>query len=80
MSLYMAQRADMEMHNRSSPFLVHMLYKVALVYLKASQNTPGDSATDKLHVIKQGMDILGRRWNVASTYPFTNLLLVTILT
>ncbi|KAL7792030.1 N-terminal binuclear Zn cluster-containing protein [Trichoderma ceciliae] len=67
-SVYIAQRADLEIHSRSSPFLLHMLYRVALVYLKASRSTPGDSITDKLHVVKRGLEILGRRWRVAQSY------------
>ncbi|RFU78475.1 n-terminal binuclear zn cluster-containing [Trichoderma arundinaceum] len=68
MSVYVAQRAELEVRSRSSPFLLHLLYKVALLYMKASQSTPGDSITDKLRVVKHGLEVLGRRWHIAQSY------------
>lgn len=59
------RRSFVEIHNRSSPFLLHMLYRVALLYLEASRSTPGDTTADKLHLIKQGMEMMGRRWQIA---------------
>ncbi|KAL7803498.1 N-terminal binuclear Zn cluster-containing protein [Trichoderma aethiopicum] len=59
------RRSFMEIHNRSSPFLLHMLYRVAVLYLETSPSTPGGTTADKLHVIKQGIEIMGRRWQVA---------------
>ncbi|KAL7942607.1 N-terminal binuclear Zn cluster-containing protein [Trichoderma barbatum] len=68
MSMYIAQRVYVDIHGRSSPFLLHMLYKVALVYMEASRSTPGDTIADKLYVIKHAMEILGRRWQIAQSY------------
>ncbi|TFB00277.1 hypothetical protein CCMA1212_007709 [Trichoderma ghanense] len=62
------RRSFVEIHNRSSPFLLHMLYRVALLYLEASRSAPGDTTADKLHLIKQGMEMMGRRWQIAQSY------------
>ncbi|OTA04339.1 Zn2Cys6 transcriptional regulator [Trichoderma parareesei] len=62
------RRSFMEIHNRSSPFLLHMFYRVALLHLKASRSTPGGATADKLHLIKQAMEVIGRRWQVAQSY------------
>lgn len=64
-SLYITQLTEPEIHARASPFLLHMMYRVAMLYLKASRVTPNDSLTDKLHVVKQGLEILGRRYHAA---------------
>lgn len=42
-----------------------MMYRVAMLYLKASRATPSESLTDKLHLVKQGLEILGRRYYAA---------------
>ncbi|KAL6872834.1 N-terminal binuclear Zn cluster-containing protein [Trichoderma novae-zelandiae] len=68
MSAYIAQRPYMEIHNRSSPFVLHMMYRVALLYLEASRSTPGGTNADKLHVVKHGMEIIGRRWQIGQSY------------
>ncbi|PTB66770.1 N-terminal binuclear Zn cluster-containing protein [Trichoderma citrinoviride] len=69
MSNYLiTRRSFMDIHNRSSPFLLHMMYRVALLYLESSRPTPGDTTADKLHLIKQGMEIIGRRWQIAQSY------------
>ncbi|UKZ54120.1 hypothetical protein TrVGV298_007926 [Trichoderma virens] len=68
MSMYITQRAYTELFGRSSPFLLHMLYKVALIYLEASRSTHGDTIADKLHIIKQALEILGRRWQIGNSY------------
>lgn len=36
-----------------------------MLYLKASKTTPSESLADKLHVIKQGLELLSRRYHVA---------------
>lgn len=41
------------------------MYRVAMLYLKASKTTPSESLTDKLHLVKQGLEILGRRYHAA---------------
>lgn len=64
-SLYIAELTEQEIHARSSPFLLHMMYRVAMLYLKASRATPSESLTDKLHLVKQGLEILGRRYHAA---------------
>ncbi|OPB47156.1 Zn2Cys6 transcriptional regulator [Trichoderma guizhouense] len=68
MSMYIAQQPFKKIHDFASPFLLHMLYKVALIYLRASKSTPSDTIADKLHVIKHGMEILGRRWQIGQSY------------
>lgn len=68
MSMYIAQQPFQKIHDLASPFLLHMLYKVALIYLRASKSTPSDTIADKLYVIKHGMEILGRRWQIGRTY------------
>lgn len=70
MSMYIAQQPFKKIHDSASPFLLHMLYKVALIYLRASRSTPRDTIADKLHVIKQGMEVLGRRWQIGRTYCY----------
>ncbi|ETS04757.1 hypothetical protein M419DRAFT_72675 [Trichoderma reesei RUT C-30] len=64
----LTRRSFMEIHNRSSPFLLHMFYRVALLHLEASRSTPGGATADKLHLIKQAMEVIGRRWQVAQSY------------
>lgn len=64
-SLYIAELTEQEIHARSSPFLLHVMYRVAMLYLKASRTAPSESLTDKLQLIKQGLEILGRRYHVA---------------
>jgi hypothetical protein len=44
-----------------------MFYRVALLHLEASRSTPGGATADKLHLIKQAMEVIGRRWQVART-------------
>ncbi|KAH6608426.1 hypothetical protein Trco_001772 [Trichoderma cornu-damae] len=65
MSAYFAERAQSEICGRSSPFLVHPLYEVALVYVKASRSTPGNAIAEELQAIKHGIEMLGHRWRVA---------------
>ncbi|KAL6904072.1 hypothetical protein GGI43DRAFT_310128 [Trichoderma evansii] len=67
-SLYITQRTENDIHSRSSPFLLHMMYRVAMLYLKASKTSPSESLADKLHVIKQGLEALGRRYYAAHSY------------
>ncbi|KAL7807626.1 hypothetical protein V8C26DRAFT_314571 [Trichoderma gracile] len=62
------RRSFMEIHNRSSPFLLHMFYRVALLHLEALPSTPRGTTADKLHLLKQAMEIIGRRWQVAQSY------------
>lgn len=70
-SLYITQLTEQEIHARASPFLLHMMYRVAMLYLKASRATPSESLTDKLQLVKQGLEILGRRYYAARmcSYP-----------
>lgn len=67
-SLYITQLSEQEIHARASPFLLHMMYRVAMLFLKASRASPSESLTDKLHLIKQGLETLGRRYHAAHSY------------
>lgn len=48
-----------------SPFLLHLLYKVASIYLRINHATPIGSATDKVNALKDALRLLNERWLVA---------------
>ncbi|KAL7932984.1 N-terminal binuclear Zn cluster-containing protein [Trichoderma chlorosporum] len=68
LSVYVTQRAYTELHARASPFLLHMLYQVALLNLEASRFNPGGTIADKLNIIKQAIEVVGRRWQIGHSY------------
>ncbi|KAL7812139.1 N-terminal binuclear Zn cluster-containing/DNA binding domain-containing protein [Trichoderma aethiopicum] len=51
-----------------SPFLVHLLYRVASIHLKIAHESPTTAALEKVELLKKAMRIVGSRWLCASTY------------
>ncbi|PTB63383.1 N-terminal binuclear Zn cluster-containing/DNA binding domain-containing protein [Trichoderma citrinoviride] len=51
-----------------SPFLVHILYRVASIHLRIAHESPTDAALEKVALLKKAMKIVGSRWLCASTY------------
>ena len=51
-----------------SPFLVHILYRVASIHLRIAHESPTDSALEKVGLLKKAMKIVGSRWLCACKY------------
>ncbi|KAL7808705.1 N-terminal binuclear Zn cluster-containing/DNA binding domain-containing protein [Trichoderma gracile] len=51
-----------------SPFLIHLLYRVASLHLRIAHETPITAAREKVELLKKAMRIVGSRWLCASTY------------
>lgn len=51
-----------------SPFLIHLLYRVASIHLRIAHESPTTAALEKIELLKKAMRIVGSRWLCASTY------------
>ncbi|KAK1240459.1 hypothetical protein MKX07_004487 [Trichoderma sp. CBMAI-0711] len=51
-----------------SPFLIHLLYRVASIHLRIAHESPTTAALEKVELLKKAMRIVGSRWLCASTY------------
>ncbi|TFB00150.1 hypothetical protein CCMA1212_008224 [Trichoderma ghanense] len=51
-----------------SPFLVHLLYRVASIHVRIAHESPTTAALEKVELLKKAIRFVGSRWLCASTY------------
>jgi hypothetical protein len=51
-----------------SPFLIHLLYRVASIHLRIAHESPTTAALEKIELLKKAMRIVGSRWLCACKY------------
>jgi hypothetical protein len=52
----------------ASPFLVHLLYKVASMQLKIAHESPTAVTLEKFKLLKHALKLIGSRWLCACKY------------
>ncbi|KAL7907871.1 N-terminal binuclear Zn cluster-containing/DNA binding domain-containing protein [Trichoderma velutinum] len=57
-----------ELCDIASPFLVHLIYKVASIHLRIAHKAKTKDDRDKVELLKKSMKLVGRRWLCTSTY------------
>ncbi|KAK5992008.1 Transcription factor BOA15 [Cladobotryum mycophilum] len=68
MAAHISQRSESEIFDLVSPFLLHLVYKLASMHLRASHINHSSSDASKVDTLKQQLKILGGRWLAAHTY------------
>lgn len=51
-----------------SPFLVHLVYKVASMHLRITHKSPTPAALEDLELLKHALKVVGGRWHCARKY------------
>ncbi|KAK6444688.1 hypothetical protein FP744_10000936 [Trichoderma asperellum] len=52
----------------ASPFLVHLVYKVALMHLRIAHESPTAAALEEVQLLKHTLKVVGGRWHCAHAY------------
>lgn len=52
----------------ASPFLVHLVYKVALMHLRIAHESPTAAALEEVQLLKHTLKVVGGRWHCARKY------------
>ncbi|KAM0259706.1 hypothetical protein ACHAQJ_003140 [Trichoderma viride] len=56
------------MCDTASPFLGHLIYKVASMQLKVAHKSPTADGMEKVKLLKYALEFIGHRWHCANTY------------
>jgi hypothetical protein len=67
MSIIQSESEDQSC-DQVSPFLLHFVYKAAVIHLRMLRSDPNGVATTGFDVLKRGLRQLGGRWLAASAY------------
>ncbi|KAL6854528.1 N-terminal binuclear Zn cluster-containing/DNA binding domain-containing protein [Trichoderma novae-zelandiae] len=68
MALTLTEGDAEEICDIASPFLVHLLYRVASTHLRIAHESPTAVGRDKIQLLKKAIKVIGSRWLCASTY------------
>lgn len=62
-----------------SPFLVHLLYRVASIHLKIAHESPTTPALEKVELLKKAMKIVGSRWLCACKHVMSRVMVLQLM-
>jgi hypothetical protein len=51
-----------------SPFMLHLTYSVGVIYMEMNQEMYREESSQAIHVLKQSLQILDRRWKAAGEH------------
>ncbi|UKZ83798.1 hypothetical protein TrVFT333_011611 [Trichoderma virens FT-333] len=68
MSLTIRKGEEARLCDIASPFLVHLIYKVASIHLRIAHKSPTKDSLEKFELLKETLKIVGKRWLCALTY------------
>lgn len=66
-SIFKTDAAE-EICDVASPFLVHLVYKVASMHLRIAHESPTVAALENLELLKHTLKVVGGRWHCACKY------------
>jgi hypothetical protein len=67
-SIFKTDEVAEEMCDVASPFLVHLVYKVASIQLRIAYESPTDAVLEDLKLLKHSLKFIGRRWHCGCKY------------
>ncbi|KAL6900372.1 hypothetical protein GGI43DRAFT_383849 [Trichoderma evansii] len=66
-SIFKTEVAE-EICDVASPFLVHLVYKVASMHVRIAHKSPTPAGLENLDLLKHALKVVGGRWHCAYTY------------
>lgn len=67
-SIFKEEEVAQEICDVASPFLVHLVYKVASMQLRIAHESPTAATLEDVRLLKRALRIIGSRWHCACKY------------